>query len=755
MSHRYSLVALLCTGLLFGAVPSVLAQDCVHRDDMGYSLLNEGGKFLHNVFSLLPGQGITNIPDIFVGPYETWDINDDGIPDSDQFELLTELLCLPDDVEHPLLDIAGIKDAYDANLATYWDLVYLVFDNEQAIVNLAPRVKMVGSQLRAAVGPSAANMRNVELDPCVFKECTTPTIWNGKTYGELADTLYNLGVDVDYLISKGFYGTNPSTLRTALDNASTAAFMAAGLGLDDTLLSTFFKVNRFDALETGLALAHLDWDFLNDMFGGYGIDTEFASEFGDDFYSLGLPINILPDPDEEIEYYEWSDVFNNEDYMLSGDIEDLIASVMGDLAPFSVPVRVVHASPDLDAIAICQDDALFTDNVVFRDITPYETANAYHPDFLYNFGLAMAGSDCSSTLLSNSYDLDNTSTLVVLNTAVNAELFMVNDILDMPRNGRARIRFINASPDAGPLTLTGRLGDGEEAELFANLNFKRVSAYKDVDPGLYELSFVSPMKGDAVLPSETMELHGGSVYTFFAMGFAADMDMQVNQDAAAGTVTLTVDPERTQFFAGESVKLEVEHSEELSPQIYFWYKDGMPVNQVLGPVLELPGISQEDAGNYSVYVVASAEGVLGSIQITALAPTIEVYESSVSITGRRTIATGDDLNLTANVAGNVTVVGYHWTWDDGTMPGIDTTGRKLVIEEVDAEQSGYYRVEVEVALPGSPENTTVISAQVYVRIDLVPMPAAAPAGLLLLALAMVVLAIVYTRSRDVLSDFEK
>ncbi|NLN92862.1 MAG: DUF4397 domain-containing protein [Candidatus Hydrogenedens sp.] len=755
MSRHSFLSAVFCLGLLLGAVLPSFAEDCEFRDEMGDSLINNGGEFLAGIFALLRGQNIQNIPEIFEGSYETWDINDDGTPDAEEFELLTEILCLPDGVEHPLLDIAGLKAAFHENLATYWDLVYVIFDNEEEIVELAPMAKEAGRLLRLAILPARADIQYDELDPCVFKDCDIPEYWADKTYQDLADTLYNLGADVGYLIDNDFYGVEDSTLRYALDNRSTAAFMAAAMGSGKKLLEEFFNINRFGALTSGLVLARLDWDFINDLLGAYALPEEDSSGFGDFYASLELPEDIIPDPEEDIEYFEWNDVFHDDDFM-SGDIDidELIASVLDNLIPFSVPVRVVHASPGLDAIAICQGDEFFQDGLAFKDISPYETAYAWHPDFLYDFGLVTEGDDCSSPQLSDSWDLDNTSTLIVLNTADDPEMLMVEDILDMPRTGRARIRFINTSPDAGPLTLTGRLGGGDEEDLFASLNFKGVSSYRDVNPGLYQLDFISAIKGEIVLPSETLALHGGSVYTIFAMGLAEDMEMNVNQDAVAVTATLTVSPERTNFFVNEPVRLEVECSETLEPPLYFWYRDGVALD-ISGPVLDLPAISLDDAGNYMVYITAKVEGIKDSIQVTALAPTIKVTRATVSISGRREIASGDDIRLTANVSGDVTVKSWNWTWAGGTLPGVDTTLQNLVIENVDDEQRGTYRVEVEVALSDYPDVHEIIAAEVFVRIDMVPMPLTGVLGMLFVALALAGFGLHYSRRRHGISGFEK
>jgi hypothetical protein len=732
--------------------PSFAQDDCEFIDEFGESQINNGGAALAAVIATLPGQGIGNIPVIFQGPYAEWDINNDGVPDADQFELLTALLCLPDGVEHPALDIAFIKDAFDANLVSYWDMVDLIFDNEEEIVELAPLAEAVGSQLRTAVGPGKMGNRNEELDPCVFLGCELPESWENKTYGDLADTLFDLGDGVMYLINKGLYGSEGSTMRVALVNDATAYFMAAAMGLDDTLLNEFFNLNRFGVLEEGLILTRLDWDFLNDLFDGY-VNPETSTEFGDLFASLDLPENILPDPAEDILYYEWNNIFYDDVYQ-QGGIEDLIDSVTDELEPYTMPVRVIHASPDLDAIAICQEDALFFDNLSFRDITPYQTALARYPSFRYDFGLAMAGDDCSNTLMANSYDLQNTSTLLVMNRADYAEFLMIEDILDMPRNGNARIRFVNTSPDAGPLTLAGSLNGGEAQPLFSNVGFRGVSAYKDVPPGIYNLDFLSAGKGDTVLPSETTVLRGGTVYSLFAMGFADDLRLSINEDAVPGTVTLTVDPDRNNFFAGETVTIQATCSEELIPLSYFWSRNGVALAHATAE-LTLTDIAEEDAGYYAVTVLAGAQGVVGEINVSATAAPIEITKASVSISGRRDLSIGDSLRLTANVTGDVNVTAYNWTWSLGALAGADTTAQTLEVLEVDAEHSGTYLVEVEVALP---EDTTVrktIAAEAYVRINLDPMPASIPAGLLILSALLLSSGIVYFQKRKVISHFEK
>ena len=708
----------LFTCVLTGLVFSASAQDCEFRNEFGESNLNGGGEAVAAAMAMLPSMGINNVPAMFQGPYATWDINSDGIPDKDQFELLTTLLCLPEGVQHPLLDVAAMKEGFDANLALYWNLVDVVFDNEADIVALAHQAKAVGHQLRIAV--NSCGYRNSPLDLGVFLDQVIPELWEGKTYGELADTLYELGADIEYLILKGLYGSPTSLLRTTLVNDLTAAFVAAAMG---PLLTELFGVASFSSLQSGLLLTTLDWDFLIDLFALCGLNAGQAAVFGDAFSALDVPDDFVPDPDEDVSYYEWNGIFYDDVYLL-GDIEDLIASVLDDLLPFTMPVRVVHASPDLGAIAICQDAATFIGDLAFKDISGYEAASAWQPDFQYEFGLIHQGGDCLLPLLSDSFDLDNTSTLVVLNRAINPEFLMVGDDLEMSRTGHARIRFLNASPDAEPLTLTGQVNGAAAAPLFSDIAFKNVTGYTEVVPGIYTLGFTTGDKSNKALPQEQIVLNAGSVYTVFAMGLAENMEMAVNADTEPGTVTVTADPVRTSFFAGESVQFTAVCSPELTPVSYAWLRNGVALPGETGAELSIPSLAAADGGSYTVIVEAGVANVVGRVQVSASAPAIQVIKPVVSIVGRRELASGEDLRLNAVVSGGATVLSYNWTWADGPLPGISTTDPQLVILSVDSERRGSYRVEVEVALPGYPSVRKLVAAEVYVRIDLVPMPAA-------------------------------
>ena len=96
--------------------------------------------------------------------------------------------------------------------------------------------------------------------------------------------------------------------------------------------------------------------------------------------------------------------------------------------------------------------------------------------------------------------------------------FLTEDDLSTPPSGKAKIRFINLSPDGGTFALSAKGG----AVLFPNQSYKTASAFIAIDPGAY--MFELRNLNAAVEHEAGLEVVAGKIYTVWAGGLKDGVD---------------------------------------------------------------------------------------------------------------------------------------------------------------------------------------------------------------------------------------
>jgi len=180
-------------------------------------------------------------------------------------------------------------------------------------------------------------------------------------------------------------------------------------------------------------------------------------------------------------------------------------------------VRVVHAIPKGPAVDFFADDQKAFDNVGFRKVTPYKE----FPDKLrLTFKIRTAGQDGSQPLAENSEmtGSGNHYTVVAFpDSNGQPALTVVNDDLTPPDSHKAKVRFINASPDAGEVDLYPRAG---KDALFGGVNFRSEAGYREVDPMNTTLEVRPDGKKNVLLAIPHASLEAGKIYTIVLAGRA-------------------------------------------------------------------------------------------------------------------------------------------------------------------------------------------------------------------------------------------
>ncbi len=216
--------------------------DCLCKDpDTGELLMDIGGKAIADTLNLVyPGM---------LDPYEDWDYNQDGVLDSAQFALLTELLCLDPNVISfafgpvTAATVKRIQDDFEGNRALVKTLLGEFDALLDFLLDAAPLAISISDQMEAPV--NAAALAEV-IEAAAFKNGVVPPTWAGLTYSDLTEFLFKAGDGALYHQSHGHLSSIKGTFNES--NQAVACVGAAALSLATPLSDnnldtvTFFKL---------------------------------------------------------------------------------------------------------------------------------------------------------------------------------------------------------------------------------------------------------------------------------------------------------------------------------------------------------------------------------------------------------------------------------------------------------------------------------------------------------------------------------
>lgn len=264
------------------------AQDCIYEDEFGEPIMHTGASAIAAGMLMMDPDGSWGIP----SNYDDWDLNADGIPDRAQFELLTDILCMSAVNNHPTVDFDEIRATYADNLAMYWNLINTAMAAEAAIVSGGPDLRQAGLEIRTAV--NAKGIAAVPLPPEVFGG-TIPDGWEGRTWLDLGDILFNTGSDINWMVTEGWIGTPTSPLWLLMNNTATAYTMAALIGFDTEFTAALFSRSSLQTLTDMLTLHHLDWAYILGQLFAFGLTASTAANAENTIDAIGLDESIFPD----------------------------------------------------------------------------------------------------------------------------------------------------------------------------------------------------------------------------------------------------------------------------------------------------------------------------------------------------------------------------------------------------------------------------------------------------------------------------
>ena len=174
-------------------------------------------------------------------------------------------------------------------------------------------------------------------------------------------------------------------------------------------------------------------------------------------------------------------------------------------------IRLLHAVPNAPAVDVYANEMLIARNLSYKDFTEYFAVPASN----YHIRVFPTGQKTNSLLTANiSVPAGSIFTAAAAGEAQNLSVVNISDRLMPLPPGKAYIKFVHLSPNAGSVDVTRPNG----AKLFSGAEFKDITNYTAVDPGVYTLQARTAGTDQVKLNVPNVNIRPDRFYTAYAVG---------------------------------------------------------------------------------------------------------------------------------------------------------------------------------------------------------------------------------------------
>lgn len=177
-----------------------------------------------------------------------------------------------------------------------------------------------------------------------------------------------------------------------------------------------------------------------------------------------------------------------------------------------ISLSVIHTSPGLPAIDFYYNgDRINGDSIIaYGDTIPNKFFNSGTASVVVKKYIS------STTYISTSIEFESEKnySFFIAGKPNEVTYLLTIDDLSAPASGKAKLRFINLSPDAPDLSFKM-----DSDNLFGSMAFKAYSEFSLVDPGTHVISIHNSASG-AKLAEQNLTIEAGKVYTVWAKGLS-------------------------------------------------------------------------------------------------------------------------------------------------------------------------------------------------------------------------------------------
>jgi hypothetical protein len=190
-----------------------------------------------------------------------------------------------------------------------------------------------------------------------------------------------------------------------------------------------------------------------------------------------------------------------------------------DYQPVEVSgLNIIQASPTLELLDVYVDGRR-ANGLEFEFGSKIGYLSAYSGNRIFD----VAKRNSQTSLKSLQYVLKPQLgySLFVVNTLANIEFLMLEDNLQKPAAGKAKVRFVNLSPDAGALSLNV---NGATTDIVSSKAFKEYSDFVVIDAAENVSFNIKNTNNTVETALSSIKVEDGKTYTIYAKGLKANND---------------------------------------------------------------------------------------------------------------------------------------------------------------------------------------------------------------------------------------
>jgi len=196
-------------------------------------------------------------------------------------------------------------------------------------------------------------------------------------------------------------------------------------------------------------------------------------------------------------------------------------------------MTIYHGAPGTAGLDIyASDQKINSSTFSYTNYSGY--GNFYSGDCHLTFktaGSTTVLADTTFALATNNY-----YSLFLMNDGAKTRALFVKDVTEVATGTNAKIRFVNLSPDA-PFDFN-MTTDKSTDPIFSNTGFKEVTAFRDIEQGIYSFNILNADTNDAITSLQKVKIVSGTYYTIIARGYVTPpqgntntiaLDLETNQ----------------------------------------------------------------------------------------------------------------------------------------------------------------------------------------------------------------------------------
>lgn len=187
-------------------------------------------------------------------------------------------------------------------------------------------------------------------------------------------------------------------------------------------------------------------------------------------------------------------------------------------------VRVLHAVPNGEVVDVYINDTLFFSDLVFRQFSPY----IYVPEGSYQISVYPANTR-ENPLVSRNIDVekDKLITIAIAGNAGTLRLLDIEEEFETPSKGKSETRVVNLVPNSPDINIIYN-----DSALFESIDFRDVTDYKEILPGIYRID-LELVENGKIVRTTRVNINPDRIYTLYLLGNAANIEIFQSLDGAS------------------------------------------------------------------------------------------------------------------------------------------------------------------------------------------------------------------------------